>query len=343
VRRSAGTLLLIFALAHLALLPRTLEDLDSINFALGVQQFDVARHQPHPPGYPVFIGLAKISTAAMRALHIDAAAPRGLAFWSAVSGAAAIPALLLLFATLERRASLAWRATLVTICSPLYWSTALRPLSDMTGFAFAIAAQALTVRALLGRGDEPSRLAPETSIVLAAFLAGFAIGVRSQTAALTLPLLALALVWPRPGLGARTGVSVVIAGVLGVVSWAIPLIVASGGPTQYLHALGAQAGEDFSGVVMLWTHRTPRVAVSALLNTFVWPWSWWIGIVVCVLAGIGIVRIALRSSSALIVLAVAFAPYAVFHLLFHETDTVRYALPLVPVMAYASEIGRAHV
>ncbi|HYT76587.1 MAG TPA: hypothetical protein VEL79_17650, partial [Vicinamibacterales bacterium] len=66
--RSAGALLvLVFLAAHLALLPRTLEDLDSINFALGVRQFDVARHQPHPPGYPVYIAVAKISTGALRA------------------------------------------------------------------------------------------------------------------------------------------------------------------------------------------------------------------------------------------------------------------------------------
>lgn len=335
MRRSAATLLLIFALAHLALLPRTLEDLDSINFALGVQRFDVARHQPHPPGYPVFIGLAKISTAALRVLHIDAPAPRGLAFWSAVSGAAAIPALLLFFGALERRSSVAWWATIVTICSPLFWSTALRPLSDTTGFAFAIWAQALAVRFLWHRRDHPTGAAPETPIVLAAFLAGFAVGVRSQTAALTVPLLALALLWP-PRVRTRTSASALIAIVLGVAAWAIPLIVASGGLTQYLHALGAQAGEDFSGVVMLWTHPTPRVAVSAVLNTFVWPWSWSIGIAVCGLAAIGIVRIALRSLQALIILFVAFAPYAVFHLLFHETETVRYALPLIPVMAYAA-------
>lgn len=336
MRRSAGTLLLIFVLAHLALLPRTLEDLDSINFALGVQQFDVARHQPHPPGYPVFIGLAKISTAVIRRLPVDAAAARGLAFWSAVSGAAAIPALLLFFAALERRRSLAWWAAIVTVCSPLFWSTALRPLSDMTGFAVAMVAQALMARVLLRPRDQVSRLAPDTALILAAFVAAFAIGIRSQTAVLTLPLLALALVWPRPGPGSRTNLSAALAVVLGIAAWAIPLVVASGGLTQYVRALGAQAGEDFSGVVMLWTHPTPRVAVSALLNTFVWPWSWWIGIVVCALAAIGIVRMALRSARALIVLFVAFAPYAVFHLLFQETETVRYALPLVPVMAYAA-------
>jgi hypothetical protein len=335
VRRSAGTLLLIFALAHLALLPRTLEDLDSINFALGVQQFDVARHQPHPPGYPVFIGLAKASTAAMRLLHIDAAAPRGLAFWSAICGAAAIPALLVFFGALERRLSVSWWAAVVTACSPLFWSTALRPLSDMTGFAFAIGAQALMVRALLRRRDDPPGLSPDTSIIVAAFVAGFAIGVRSQTAALTVPLLALTLLQP-PRAGVRAGLSAAFAVAMGIAAWAIPLVIASGGPTEYLHALGAQAGEDFAGVVMLWTHPTPRVAVSALLNTFVWPWNWRVGILVCVLAAIGIVRIALRSRRALIVLVVAFAPYAAFHLLFHETETIRYALPLVPLMAYAA-------
>jgi len=58
--RSAGVaLLLLFLIAHLFFLPRTLEDLDSINFALGVRHFDVAEHQPHPPGYPLYILAAK--------------------------------------------------------------------------------------------------------------------------------------------------------------------------------------------------------------------------------------------------------------------------------------------
>jgi hypothetical protein len=42
---------------------------------------------------------------------------------------------------------------------------------------------------------------------------------------------------------------------------------------------------------------------------------------------------------ALAVLLVAFVPYAVFHLLFHETITVRYALPLVAPIAYLAVCG----
>ena len=63
MHRGLAALAVLFLLAHLFSLPPTLEDIDSVNFALGVQDFDVARHQPHPPGYPVYIGLAKVSTA----------------------------------------------------------------------------------------------------------------------------------------------------------------------------------------------------------------------------------------------------------------------------------------
>ena len=44
---------------HLPFPAASLEDLDSINFALGVRDFDVTRHQPHPPGYPLYVLAAK--------------------------------------------------------------------------------------------------------------------------------------------------------------------------------------------------------------------------------------------------------------------------------------------
>jgi len=318
-RSAALGLLLIFLLAHLAFLPRTLEDLDSINFAFGVRQFDVARHQPHPPGYPVYIALSKLSTGALRAAGVDAAAPRGLAIWSAIAGAAALPALWLFFRRLEEREPLAWWATLVVAASPLYWFSALRPLSDMLGFAAAMWALAVLA------GPDGRRFA------LGAFLAGLSVGIRSQTAVLTVPMLIFALVRSRDARASIAAVGVFAAGVL---VWGVPLIIASGGLSAYLQALGSQAGEDFAGVTMLWTTHTPRVAVHALLNTFVWPWDWWLGVAVCVLAAAGAARMAWRAPRVLATLVGLFVPYAVFHLLFQETETTRYALPLLPVMAY---------
>jgi hypothetical protein len=323
VQRSAGVaLLLLFLAAHLAFLPRTLEDIDSVNFALGVRDYDIARHQPHPPGYPVFIALAKMSTVTLRAAGIEAAGPRGLAIWSALAGTAAIPALFLLFRRLEGRDRLAWCATLIAAVSPLFWFSALRPLSDMLGFAAVV-----WVLALSSGNPSPRRAA------LAALLAGVAIGIRIQTAALTVPALALMLI-ARPAV--RSASIAAGAFVTGVLVWALPMLAASGGPAAYLHAAQSQAGEDLSGVMLLWTHRQVSLAVRALLNTFVWPWDWWPGIAVCVLAAAGAARIAWRSPRVLGAIVIVFGPYAIFHLLFQDTQETRYALPLLPVIAYAA-------
>src|SRR5947199_379763 len=83
-------LALVFLAFHLPYLPASLEDLDSINFALGVRHFDVAEHQPHPPGYPVYIAAAKAINAA---IGNEVAALAALSVVAAALGALAIAAL----------------------------------------------------------------------------------------------------------------------------------------------------------------------------------------------------------------------------------------------------------
>ena len=63
IRRALAALAMAFALSHLPYLVSTLEDIDSVNFALGIRDFDVASHRPHPPGYPIYIALGKIGVA----------------------------------------------------------------------------------------------------------------------------------------------------------------------------------------------------------------------------------------------------------------------------------------
>ena len=128
---------LAFVVAHVHALPESLGDFDSINFALGVEAFDVARHQPHPPGYPVFIALARVSTAVVRTVRPDwdrdHVAAAGLALLSAAAGTAAMLFLVLFWRTAGFTEAQASAAALVAAVSPLYWLTASRPLSDMVG------------------------------------------------------------------------------------------------------------------------------------------------------------------------------------------------------------------
>jgi hypothetical protein len=351
VARRIAALAVLFLFAHVLSLPPTLEDIDSINFALGVRDFEVAWHQPHPPGYPVYIALAKISTAVLEVFGVQAAVPRALAFWSALSGAVLVALLFALYYRLAADRLLAWWAMAIAVSCPLFWFTALRPLSDTTGLALAVAAQVLLVAVLLPRVDE-ARLADEptatgqhrmaTCLIAGAALTGLAAGVRAQTMMLTGPLLAAALAWPgtRVPLRARSWALLALAG--GGLLWGVPLLAASGGLSRYIVALGIQADQDFSGVVMLWTTRQARVAINAFLYSFVWPWgSLELGGSVLLLAVMGLVRAAWRAPRVVVILLVAYGPYAAFHLLFHETATVRYALPLVLPLAFLAAYASA--
>ncbi len=339
---SAFLLAFLFLALHLPYLPASLEDLDSINFALGVRRFDVAQHQPHPPGYPVYILIAK----AVDAVVTPEAAALGLV--SVVAGALGVLALAALFRRLDEAGTpLPWRVAPVAVAmtAPLYWFTAVRPLSDSSGLAAALAVQAMTLAAGSAR-----------ALALAAFGAGLAAGLRSQVVWLTLPLLLYQVLHHR-GHGGHGGtgmvgkdpfpvspVSSVVASVsafaAGALLWFIPLVIVSGGPSAYWHALFDQGAEDLGNIRMLWTTHGVRDVRDALYYALVAPWAAWpIAAVALTCAALGVVRLARDQRRALVVLAVAFGPYLVFDLLFQETFTSRYALPLVVPMAYLAVAG----
>jgi len=359
--RSAGSavtvlLAVVFLALHLPYIPTSLEDLDSINFALGVRQFDVAHHQPHPPGYPVYIALGKLVHPAVP----DEA--RALALLSIVAGGLGAVAMAALFGRLTGVGRSTWVAVALGLTSPLYWFTAARPLSDMPGLAAALAVQALTLGAATTGG-----------LCVAAFSAGLATGIRSQVAWLTVPLL-LARGLGTRGLGdwgtrrphvpslqvpspqspaaspqprAPTPVTAspqrlapAAAFLGGVLAWAIPLVMLTGGPSGYWHALFDQGAEDLGNIQMLWTRHGARDIADALYYAFVAPWAVWpFAAVVLVCAGLGIVWLWRHERRALAVLAIAFGPYLILDVLFQETFTSRYALPLVVPLAYLAASG----
>jgi len=333
--RAGAAVLLIAALylaAHLPFLAPSLEDIDSINFALGLRHFDPALHQPHPPGYPIYMLLGHISLPVVERVTSTTGVPaeaKALAIWSAIGGAGCLVAAWLLFAALSRGQEGAGRrgqeftgtseqtavwATLLLAAAPVFWMTGLRPMSDMPGLALAIAAQALMLRTKATEG---------------ALLAGIATGIRVQSAVLTLPVLAFVL------FEERRLWKPMAAFTLGCLAWGIPLVIASGGVNAYLAALHTQAAEDFSWVDMLWSNPTPRHIAIGLFQALVLPWvSIPLAVAVGVAAAIGALVTLLRDWRAFLVLSIAFGPYFVFHLLFQQLDTVRYALPLVVPVAW---------
>jgi hypothetical protein len=132
----------------------------------------------------------------------------------------------------------------------------------------------------------------------------------------------------------------VAAYALGGLAWAIPLIVVSGGPSAYLRVFYSQGAEDLTGVAMLATTPTIRQAILAFQYHFIGPWGVWpLAAAALVLAAVGLVQMLLHARRALLTLVVAFGPYLVFDLLFQETITTRYALPLVVPIGYLAVRG----
>ena len=328
---AVGVLAVVFLALHLPYLPASLEDVDSINFALGVRHYDVAHHQPHPPGYPLFIALGKASRA------LIAPEAHALAVLGIVAGALGIVAIAALFVRLDEDARVSLAGAALAMATPLYWFTANRPLSDMTGLATAVAVQALILSARTPR-----------ALLAAAFLAAFAVGLRSQVFWLTAPLLLWQLAARHSPLddrrndaaaGRQLGAAA-IAYVTGALAWAVPLVVVSGGPHAYWHAVVDQGTEDLAGIRMLWTTPSVRELADALYYAFIAPWAIWpYAAIVLALAAAGVVSLWRRRRSALIAIAVAFGPYLLFDIVFQETFTSRYALPLVVPIAFLSASG----
>ncbi len=323
----------LIVLVHLALARVSIEDIDSINFALGVRTYDVARHQPHPPGYPVYIAATR-----MVAWLIEQAAPSVDPILAALVGLAGLSggiAVVALRRVLVHAGCSTWTATgsaLAFACAPLPWLTAARPLSDMPGLAAALVAQAWLLH-LVTRGHPPG----VALVGAAGAWAGLAVGFRSQVMWLTLPLLAAVALWYLRAAHRRAAAALSVGAVLGALGWAVPMVALSGGPAAYLAALRSQAGDDFDGVPMLVLDPSPGRLLTAVADSFVQPWTTpWLAAVTLGLAVVGLAAVARHSPRVLWLATLLWGPYALFHMLFQETETTRYALPLVvPVVVLA--------
>jgi hypothetical protein len=122
---TAALLLLILAALFAFTRSRWLDDWDSVNFAFGLDDFDVTKHWPHPPGYPVYIAAGKLAYSVI-ADHAPAHS----------RGRRRLDVLRL--GTAELLLPVALRATHIMALSPLFWLQSGLALTDMFGMVFVV-------------------------------------------------------------------------------------------------------------------------------------------------------------------------------------------------------------
>lgn len=202
--------------------PEKLYHWDEFQLAYGVLEFDLARHQPHPPGYYGFILLGRallplvddpalalrcVSAAAVAAFVVLALGPPRAGLRAPARGllAAALLAFALLSPLLVRYGVAALSYATEGIC----WLALLLAWRHRLGG-----------RALRGL----------------AFATGLAGGIRPTLLIWSAALGALALLRRHARLGRRELTAVLAFGALGVLGWQLPLLLESGGPAAYREA-----------------------------------------------------------------------------------------------------------
>lgn len=214
-RRNWICVLLVVVVAVTRFLFRSqyLYDLDSVNFALAVQRFDPTVHQPHPPGYFLYVWMARLANTVLSDTNT------ALVSVSLVSSCAAVVFIYLL----GRRwfnDTAALFGGLLFVFSPLSWFHGTVALIYMVEGCLSALVGYLCWRVYKGES---------WFVIPAAAALGFGAGVRPSFSLFVTPLFLFSLRKTAPK-KIFAGIAVLLAA---IASWFIPMIEASGGFQAY--------------------------------------------------------------------------------------------------------------
>src|SRR5512134_2170476 len=224
----AAALALLTVVSRLPYRTRMAYNWDAVQFALALREYDVVKHQPHPPGYVLYVALGRLANAW---LADEAAAYVLLAV--VASGLTTFVVYYLARTIYDRATALAAAALLAV--SPLFWFYGSVGLT-YAGEAFGASLVAWYAWGA-ARGD--ARMLYRGAVVL-----GLVDGLRPSVLVLMLPLWAGAAVW-----GTRAPRRLLGAGALlaaAVLAWLGPMLWLAGGVLAY-----ARASSQLYGSVVL--------------------------------------------------------------------------------------------
>jgi hypothetical protein len=189
-----------------------------VQFALALNEYDVLKHQPHPPGYILYVVLGRIVNGL---LHDPTASYVALAV--AFSGLTTFVVYYLALAIYERTTALAAAAMLAV--SPLFWFYGSVGLTYAGEALFASTVAYFGLRALNGSRSDA---------YLAAWYLGIAGGMRQSLLVLLFPLwIGCVAVGTRRPRVVLIGIAILTMSVL---TWFVPMIWLTGGLERYIAA-----------------------------------------------------------------------------------------------------------
>lgn len=310
-RKTVWITALVVALTRWFALSKTLWDWDEALFGLALLDYDVAAYHPHPPGFPLFVALAKLIPA--DAFH----AVQSIAF---IASLFVFPAAFFLARELRANTFVAVAAGLVLAFSPNVWFYGGTALSDVPSMVLSLCACALLLR---GCRDPRALLA-------GAIVLGIAAGVRPQNLLIGfVPLLVAFLCRRRTAL-----IGALIAAAIVLVSYGIAA-AASGGWSVYAETLAHH--EQYIRKTDSFLSPIRPSLLRVVDDFFFWPYrAPAINIAIVVLALIALVRRRAHTFAALAI----FGPFCLFawlYLDFHSAS--RFSIAYMPLFAILAAEG----
>lgn len=324
VKVMIGLIALAFALT-LPFLSRGLDDFDSVSFAQGVRTYDLRLQNPHAPGFPLYILVARGVDTLIQDI------PRTLTLLSAVGNALAVVSLFVV-GTHFASPVLGIIGAVWLMLLPSWWVHSGIALSDVLGLALPMGASALWVMSLR-EGVRWSFWAG-----LGGFLAGVSLGVRPHNA-LILAVMGVWWLFELRRLNRLHGLMWGIFGaVIGVMVWAVPLFSATGGLEGYITILSQHSQHVLNSDSLLNQPITVESLTRRLAHFLQGMVSLWGGgerwaIAWGVFAGVGLVglwRIAPTQRKGIWVLIAWFAVTLLKLFLLESLERPRLFFPFVP-------------
>ncbi|MCD1296106.1 hypothetical protein CUJ83_13970 [Methanocella sp. CWC-04] len=207
-------LFLIPFILRIIFISHYLDDWDSIQFALGIHDFNIKEHQPHPPGYPAYIFLAQLFYIIFQNDTLT------LTLMSALFGSISV-----VFTYLLAKEFFGYEIGILSAailsCTPAHFIFSVVAMNDIVSMSLLIVSIYLLY---IG-------LNREKFLLLGSYLIGFTIGIRPQIFILIIILFSIIQYWKK---NLSSNIYSIILFIFGCITWFIPASILNGGVIEYL-------------------------------------------------------------------------------------------------------------
>ena len=234
--REAMVIILLFTVSLTTALffrALTLTTWDAVQFALALENYNVALHRPHPPGYIAWVALLKLFS-----LVFDANLA-SITINAILEGFVAYIMYRILHEIFRVRKSISALAALSWLLNPVSWYYRATAENYASGAFFTITILYL-ILLFMEDGDMKKAL-------VASFLLGFSGGFRIEIPVFLLPVAACTVIYRlKRELNKRALLSLIILYAVGIAAWLIPQALLCGSFTNWLNVTLGQFSGAFS-------------------------------------------------------------------------------------------------